>query len=149
MIIETKNKKINLVLRTRKLADIAKRLKGENFENVYFNALKDNNLEALSIIIYILAENEDKTNSFKNNDEVYDFIDDYILENKKGYSQIFAEMAEAINEEGFFNRKMTKAELKEKISNPLSAVNMNDIIKNSAEKAITAVAEKEFQGYKA
>ena len=53
MIIETKNKKINLVLRTRKLADIAKRLKGENFENVYFNALKDNNLEALSIIIYI------------------------------------------------------------------------------------------------
>ena len=80
---------------------------------------------------------------------MYDFIDDYILENKKGYSQIFAEMAEAINEEGFFNRKMTKAELKEKISNPLSAVNMNDIIKNSAEKAITAVAEKEFQGYKA
>ena len=97
----------------------------------------------------MLAENEDKTSSFKNNTEVYDFIDDYMAENDKTYKAIFEEIAEAINEEGFFNSKMTKKDLKDKMSNPLSSMNMNEVIKNSAEKAITKVAEQEFQGYRA
>ena len=83
MILETKNKKINLVLRTRKIADIAKKLDGKNFEDVYFKAMNEFDLEALSKIIFTLAENEDKTNSFKSNADVYDFIDEYMEENKK------------------------------------------------------------------
>ena len=149
MILETKNKKINLVLRTRKIADIAKKLEGKNFEDVYFKAMNELDLEALSKIIFILAENEDKTNSFKSNIDVYDFLDDYMEENKKTYKDIFEEIAEDINEEGFFNSKMTKKELKDKMSNPLSSMNMNEVIKNSAEKAISKVAEEQFQGYKA
>ena len=149
MILETKNKKINLVLRTRKIADIAKKLEGKNFEDVYFKAMNEFDLEALSKIIFILAENEDKTNSFKNSTDVYDFLDNYMEENKKTYKDIFEEIAEYINEEGFFNSKMTKKELKEKMSNPLSSMNMNEVIKNSAEKAIAKVAEQEFQGYRA
>ena len=149
MILETKKQKINLVLRTRKIADIAKKLDGKNFEDVYFKAMNEFDLEALSKIIYILAENEDKTSSFKSNTDVYDFIDDYMEENKKTYKDIFEEIAEDINEEGFFNNKMTKKELKDKMSSPLSSMNMNEVIKNSAEKAIAKVAEQEFQGYKA
>ena len=105
MILETKNKKINLVLRTRKIADIAKKLDGKNFEDVYFKAMNEFDLEALSKIIYILAENEDKTNSFKSNADVYDFIDDYMEENKKTYKDIFTEIAEDINKEGFFTAR--------------------------------------------
>lgn len=149
MILETKNKKINLVLRTRKLADIAKQLSGKNFEDVYFKAMNEYDLEALSKIIYILAENEDKTNAFKNSTDVYDFIDDYMVENKKTYKDIFEEIAEDINKEGFFNSKMTKEQLKDKMSSPLSSMNMNEVIKSSAEKAIAKVAEQEFQGYRA
>ena len=149
MILETKSKKINLVLRTRKIADIAKKLEGKNFEDVYFKAMNEFDLEALSKIIFILAENEDKTSSFKNSTEVYDFIDDYMSENNKTYKDIFEEIAEDINEEGFFNSKMTKKELKGKMSNPLSSMNMNEVIKNSTEKAISRVAEEQFQGYKA
>lgn len=149
MILETKNKKINLVLRTRKIADVAKKLEGKNFEDVYFKAMSEFDLDALSKIIYILAENEDKTNAFKNSTEVYDFIDDYMAENNKTYKDIFQEIAEDINEEGFFNSKMTKEELKDKMSNPLSSMNMNDVIKNSAERAISKVAEEQFQGYRA
>lgn len=149
MILETKNKKINLVLRTRKLVDITKKLNGKNFEDVYFKALNENDVEALSKIIYLLAENEDRTEAFKNNIEVYEFIDDYMFENKKTYSQIFEELAETINNEGFFNSKMTKAQLKDKVSNPLSSMNMNEIIKNSAEKAVTQVATEQFQGFRA
>lgn len=149
MILETKNKKVNLVLRTRKIADIAKQLKGKNFEDVYFKAMNEFDLEALSKIIFILAENEDKTNAFKNSTDVYDFIDDYMAENKKTYKEIFEEIAEDINKEGFFNSKMTKEQLKDKMSSPLSSMNMNEVIKNSAEKAIAKVAEQEFQGYRA
>ena len=149
MILETKKQKINLVLRTRKIADIAKKLEGKNFEDVYFKAMNEFDLEALSKIIYILAENEDKTNSFKNSTDVYDFIDDYMAESKKTYKEIFEEIAEDINKEGFFNSKMTKEQLKDKMSSPLSSMNMNDVIKNSAEKAIAKVAEQEFQGYRA
>lgn len=150
MILETKNKKINLVLRTRKLADIANKLNGKNFEDVYFKAMNEFNLEALSKIIFILAENEDKTSAFKNSTEVYDFIDDYMAENKKTYKDIFEEIAKDINKEGFFNSKMTKEELEGKMSNPLSSMNMDELIKNSAEKAIArAVEEEQFQGFKA
>ena len=149
MILETKNKKVNLVLRTRKIADIAKKLEGKNFEDVYFKAMNEFDLEALSKIIFILAENEDKTNAFKNSTDVYDFIDDYMAENKKTYKEIFEEIAEDINKEGFFNSKMTKEQLKDKMSSPLSSMNMNEVIKNSAEKAIAKVAEQEFQGYRA
>ena len=80
---------------------------------------------------------------------MYDFIDDYMEENKKTYKDIFEEIATDINKEGFFNSKMTKEQLKDKMSSPLSSMNMNEVIKNSAEKAIAKVAEQEFQGYKA
>lgn len=149
MLLQTKNKKINLVLRTRKLADIAKQLDGKNFEDVYFKAMNEFDLEALSKIIFILAENEDKTSAFKNSTEVYDFIDDYKSENKKTYKEIFEEIAKDINKEGFFNSKMAKEELEGKMSNPLSSMNMDELIKNSAEKAISKVAEEQFQGYRA
>ena len=149
MILETKSKKINLVLRTRKLADIAKKLEGKNFEDVYFKAMNEFDLEALSKVIFILAENEDKTSSFNSNADVYDFLDDYMEEKKKTYKDIFTEIAEDINKEGFFNSKMTKEQLKDKMSSPLSSMNMNEVIKNSAEKAIAKVAEQEFQGYRA
>ena len=149
MILETKNQKFNLVLRTRKIADIAKKLEGKNFEDVYFKAMNEFDLEALSKIIFILAENEDKTNAFKNSTDVYDFLDDYMAENKKTYKDIFEEIAEDINKEGFFNSKMTKEQLKDKMSSPLSSMNMNEVIKSSAEKAIAKVAEQEFQGYRA
>ena len=149
MILETKNKKINLVLRTRKIADIAKKLEGKNFEDVYFKAMSEFDLDVLSKIIFILAENEDKTSSFKSQTDVYDFIDDYMEENKKTYKDIFTEIAEDINKEGFFNSKMTKEQLKDKMLSPLSSMNMNEVIKNSAEKAIAKVAEQEFQGYRA
>lgn len=149
MLLETKNKKINLVSRTRKIADIAKRLEGKNFEDVYFKAMKEFDIEALSKIIFILAENEDKTNAFKDILDVYDFIDDYMAENNKTYKDIFEEIAKDINEEGFFNMKMTEEQIQKRISDPLSSMNMDELIKNSAEKAIAKVAAEEFQGYRA
>lgn len=148
MILETKNKKINLVFTTRKIVNISNILKEKNFEDLYFKAMNENDLDALSKIIFVFAEDEAGLKSFKTSEDVYDFIDDYKQEQNKTYQDIFNEMAGIINEEGFFKNKMNKKQLQEKISNPLSGINMNEVIKSSAEKAISKVAEEEaFKGY--
>lgn len=149
MILETKNKTINLVLKTRKIVEIANALKNRNFEDAYFKAVQNNDLDALSKIIYTLAEDNEGKHSFNSSSEVYDFIDDYKKEKGKTYQAIFEELTEVINEEGFFTKKMTKKQLTEMISNPLSGTNMNELVQKSAEKAISKIAEEQFQGFKA
>lgn len=148
IILKTNNKEIRLVFSTRKLVTVSNLLKGKNFEELYFDAMNKNDLEALSKIIYTFAEDETGMKSFKTFDEVYDFVDDYKDESKKTYQDVYTELANAINEEGFFIKKMSKKELQAKISDPLSGIKMEEVIKTSAEKAITKVVENEaFQGY--
>ncbi len=148
MILETKNKTIHLVLKTKKIVEIANTLKNKNFEDAYFKALQDNDLNALSKIIYTLAEDNEGKHSFNSSEEVYEFLDDYRKEKGKSYEDIFKELTEVINEEGFFIKKRSKKELAEMISNPLSGTNMNELIQKSAEKAISRIAEEQFQGFK-
>ena len=145
MNIETKNKKISLVYRTRKIVKITNLLKGKNFEELYFKALTENDVEALSKIIWIFAEDKDSgIDAFNSSEEVYDFLDDYMEEKEKTYQDIFAEIAEDINKMGFFKTKMTTEELESKMKNYM-ALDMNEIVKSSAEKAITNVAQQEFK----
>lgn len=149
MELKTNYKTINLRFTTRKIVKISNLLKGKNFEDLYFKAINENDLDALSKIIFIFAEDEAGVSSFKSSEEVYDFIDDYKQEQNKSYDDIFKEIAEVINTEGFFKTKMSKKQLVEKISNPLSAINMDEIIKTSTEKAMSKVVETEaFNGYK-
>ena len=148
MILEANNKKVNLVYRTRSIVKVTKLLNGKNFEEIYFNALSENNIDALASIILVFGEDNDSgLSAFKNVDEVYDFLDDYMEHSKKTYGDIFKEIAESINAMGFFGSKMTKEELDGKMKTHMS-IDMNEIIKSSAEKAIAGVAEKEFRGYK-
>ena len=144
MIIETKNKTINLVLKTRKIVDIANLLKNKNFEEAFTKSYAICDREALSKIIFKLAENEDDKSVFTTSDEVYDFIDDCRLEGITA-NDLYEKIAEALNEEGFFKKKMSKKELKEMTSNPLSTMNMNDLVQKSAESAMSKIAEKQFQ----
>lgn len=153
MILETKNKTINLVLRTRKIVDISNILKNKNFEEAFTKAYSICDREALSKIIFKLAETEDGKSAFISSDEVYDFIDDCRVEGITA-DNIYEKIAEALNEEGFFKKKMSKKELKEMTSNPLSTMNMNELVQKSAESAMSKIAEQQFQeqqfqGYKA
>lgn len=148
MKLETNNKKVDLVFRTKNIVKVTKKLQGKNFEELYFNAVSENNVEALAEIILIFAEDVNSgLPAFKNSDEVYDFIDDYMEQSNKTYHDIFEIIAESINDMGFFSKKMTAEELREKMKNHMS-IDMNEIVRSSAEKAITKVAEQEFRGYK-
>ncbi len=144
MIIETKNKTINLVLKTRKIVEIANLLKNKNFEEVFTKAYSILDGEALSKIIFKLAEDEEGKSAFASSNEVYDFIDDCRTEGIT-INDLYEKIAEALNDEGFFKKKMNKKELKEMISNPLLTMNMNELIRKSAETAIGEIAKQEFQ----
>lgn len=148
MIIEIKNKKVNLVLKTRKIVEIAKLLENKNFEEAFVKAYSILDAETLCTLIYKLAETEDGFALFKNTDEVYDFIDECRVEGLNA-NELYKRIAEALNEEGFFKKKMSKKELENLTSNPLSTINMNELVQKSAENAMSKIAEQQFQGYKA
>lgn len=144
MIIETKNKTINLVLKTRKIVDIANKMKSKNFEEGFFKAVRENDIDGMSKIIYSLAENDEGKNAFISSTEVFDFLDDYKAETGKSYEDIWKELTEVINEQNFFTKKRTKKELMEIISGPLSAIDMNELIAESAKKAMSKIAEDQI-----
>jgi hypothetical protein len=148
MILETKNKTIKLVLKTRKIVDISNVLKNKNFEEAFTKAYAICDLEALTKMLYILAEDENGKNVFTGSEEVYDFLDEYKKESKSTFVEIYKRIAEELNNEGFFKMKKTKKELEEMISNPLSTINMNELMQKSTEKAMSKIAEEQFQGYK-
>ena len=141
MIIETKNKTINLVLKTRKIVDIANLLKNKNFEEAFKKAYSELDMEALSKIIFKLAEDEDGKSVFETSGEVYDFMDECRADGIT-INDLYGKVAEALNEEGFFKKKMSKKELKEMTSNPLSTMNMNELIRKSAEVAVNKMTEQ-------
>lgn len=144
MIIETKNKTINLVFKTRKIVDIANLLKNKNFEKAFTEAYAQCDYNALSKIIFKLAENENGKSIFTTSDDVYDFIDECKAEGITAFN-LYERIAEALNEEGFFKKKMNKKELKEMTSNPLLTMNMNELVTKSAENAMSKIAEQQFQ----
>ena len=138
MKLSIENKNVELVFTTRKIVNLTKELKEKNLEDLYFRIMNENDIEALARIIYVFAEDKDTgISAFKDINEVYEFMDNYMLSENKTYNEVFNEIAEAINEEGFFKTKMSKAELQEKIS--------NEVIKTSTEKAIAKIAEAEFK----
>lgn len=149
MKLDTKNKSVELVVKTRKIIAISKILKDDKFEDAFFKAVRDCNIEILAQIILILAENGESINPFNGIDDVCDFLDEYIAENKKNYSDIYFMITEVINEKGFFREKMTKKALQERINDIMSSVNYEDIIKKSVEKVAEEAVTEEFKGYPA
>lgn len=143
MIIETKNKTINLVLKTRKIVDIANLLNNKNFEEAFTKAYSILDPEALSKIIFKLAEDENGESSFTKSTDVYDFIDDCRVEGISA-NDLYEKIAEALNEEGFFKKKMSKKELKEMTSNPLLTMNTDKLLEKAVENAANKVVEREI-----
>ena len=142
--LDTKNKKIELKYKTRKIVNITNLLKGKNFEDIYMKAISENDLDALSKIIFIFATDVDNgLDAFKSSEEVYDFIDDYMNETQKSYQDIFREIAEDINEAGFFKTKMSKEDLAKKITNYV-ALDINKIVEASARNVVEKIAEQEM-----
>lgn len=148
MEMKTEAKTIKLVVKTKKIIAIARGLNDDKFEDGFFNAVRENSIEKLANIIMILAETDDNTNPFETLDKVCDFLDEYMEATNKTYADIYMDIAKEINDKGFFSIKMKERELKNKVNDPLSSLNYEDVMKNAVEKMATQVIEDEFKGYK-
>ena len=143
-----KTEKLEIEIRptTRKIVNLTSKLKGKNLSEIYFKAFNDSDLGVLTEIIFTFGEKEGK-NPFNNDiNKVYDFIDEYKVENKLTYEDIYTEIGEMINDEGFFVKKMTKEAFKQKLQDPMSSINMEEIIRNATERVATEQVIAEFKG---
>lgn len=147
MVMKTEKLTIDLVFTTKKIVRLTEELKGKNLSDLYFKALNNSDIKSLATIILAFGELEGKSPFNSDINKVYDFIDEYKKENKKTYEDIYKEIAEVVNEEGFFTKKMTKEELTEKINNPLASLDLEETIKNAANKVATNTMTEAFKGY--
>ena len=147
MELKVKSKAIKLIVKTRKIIAIAREFKDNKFEDGFFTAIRECNIELLTKIILILAETENDKNPFETLDEVCDFLDDYIEGTGKTYTDVYMDIAKEINEKGFFSVKMTEEQLQARVNDVMSSMNYEDIIKKSIEKMATEVVTEEFKGY--
>lgn len=149
MIMKTEKQEINIVIRTRKIAKLTDKLKGNNLNDMFFKGLRDCSPTTLGIFIEAFAEKEDGKPAFGSVLDAYDFIDDYRVATNQTYADIYKELAVAINDMGFFNKKMTEKELKEKIEDQVGEINISEIVQSAVEKEAGTIVHQEFNGYKA
>ncbi len=139
---------IFLVPKTKKVIVLTEKLKAKSLNDLLFKGLNDGNLNVLAIVIQAFAEKEDGSQAFFSLENVYEFIDDYVASNNCSYQQLFEEVIKVTNEMGFLKAKMEETKLNGEIKNPISSIDLNEIIANSAQKAVETIAEEEFRGYK-
>ena len=126
MNLNLKNKKVELIFTTRKIVNLTKDIKEKNLEDLYFKIMNEKNIEALATLINEFAENTDTgLKAFNNIEEVYEFMDSYMLENQKTYDDLFNEnISRKSNSQNSRSRDGRKSEIKqqqevEKIANKL------------------------------
>lgn len=146
-IISVKDKDYKIIPRTRKVVEITEKIKGKNLNEVIFGGLKDNDLKTLAELLKAFTELDNDKVAFNSINAAYDFIDDYMIEKECTISELYKEVIEVVNEMGFFKKKMTAEEIAKEIENPISDINLDQIIQQTAEKAIAEIAQEEFKGY--
>jgi hypothetical protein len=147
MIMMTEQLEIELRFSTKKIINLTERFKTKNLSDLYFKIANEKNEKGLAEIISTFAEKDGKTPFNNDLNKVYDFIDEYKKENNKSYEDIYNDIAEVINDEGFFSKKMTKEELTMLMNNPMSSINMEETMKSVVDKVATEFATNEFKGY--
>ncbi len=149
MILKTEKKEVELRPTTRKIVRITEENKCKNLNEYFFSVLSEKDIKGLATIIFAFAEPVGESKGLASLNDTYDLIDDLRIENNKSYEDLLKDIGEFINDMGFFNKKMTKEELKRMMNDPLVGFDMKKIINSSTEKAVTEVVANEFRGYKA
>lgn len=149
MILKTEKREVELRPTTRKIVRITEENKCKNLNEYFFSVLSEKDIKGLATIIFAFAEPVGESKGLASLNDTYDLIDDLRIENNKSYEDLLKDIGEFINDMGFFNKKMTKEELKKMMNDPLVGFDMKKIINSSTEKAVTEVVANEFRGYKA
>lgn len=150
MILKTEKKEVEIKLKIKDIIKLTKEYKSKNLHTIFFKSLIDGDLNFLTSLIQTFGYVEDEK-ALKTETEACDFIDSYITETQKSIEEIYSELAEVINESGFFIKKMSKEEMKVQMSGVLDIDTdklMKDMIEKTLAEQMKPMIEQEFKGYK-
>ncbi len=145
MLIATKEKEVELKLKTRLMLLLEERLHIEDTQLFWQKAAQAGNIRVLTTAVLILSDG-----ALKKLEDAADLLDAYLEENSEASVQdLYIDLLTEINERGFFGRKMTEAQLEELLEAPV--VQMSEITgrvadKLAAEMAQQAVSERAHGG---
>lgn len=149
MEIFVNEKKLTLNVSMKKIVAVTKKNAGNNFKDLFFKMMNEINFEFLANLINDFYVKEESDYNFNGDiNKVYDFMEEYVSIENNDFEKLYKEMAEAINVKGFFGKKMSQEELEMEINNPLSGININQIVEQSAQSVIKEATAEEFRGYR-
>ena len=131
----------------KKIVAKNKKLKVKNLRDAFFKATNNVDFEFLADILMTLADEETKKEFNGDFNKIYDFMENYVSQNKTDYEELYKLVAEEINDKSFFGKKMTKEELIKQMSNPLADFDISEVMNRTAEKVMGEVVAEEFKGY--
>ena len=94
----------------KKIVAMNKKLKVKNLRDAFFKATNNVDFEFLADILMTLADEETKKEFNGDFNKIYDFMENYVSQNKTDYEELYKLVAEEINDKSFFGKKMTKEE---------------------------------------
>lgn len=149
MEIFVNEKKLTLNVSMKKIVAVTKKNTGNNFKDLFFKMMNEINFEFLANLINDFYVKEESDYNFSGDiNKVYDFMEEYVSIEDNDFEKLYKEMAEAINIKGFFGKKMSPEELSMEMNNPLSGININQIVEQSAQSIIKEATAEEFRGYR-
>ena len=122
MLIATKEKEVELKLKTRLMLLLEERLHIEDTQLFWQKAAQAGNIRVLTTAILILSDGV-----LKKLEDAADLLDAYLDENSEvSVQNLYIDLLTEINERGFFGQKMTKERLKAWLEEP--ALEFNEIV---------------------
>lgn len=104
MDISTRNTNCTLKIGAGRIRDLTIFL-GKNLKNTFNEGMFDNDIDTLAAMLW-------KFGDFKSIGKAEEFIDEWLKENKdKTLQDLYFAIAEAVNEEGFFKKRLKQDEL--------------------------------------
>lgn len=152
MILKTDTKEANIKLKMKDIVKLTETHGKNNLQEFFFESIRNLNLKNLATMILNFSYDEKDEKTFKTETEVYDFLDAYMEKEGKIINEIYKEMADTINNSGFFMKKMTEEELasemKKQVDIDIDAI-VSGMVKDVASEKMKPILEEEFKGYRA
>lgn len=134
MVLTTDNKSIELTYSTRNVVKMLDALGTNDIKTIVFDGLNKMDIRRLAVVIQQLASPRTYTVS-----EIYDFIDEYKANHGCSIKEIYTDIINDLNDNYFFDRKMSPEELAEVVRNPL-ATSMDDVVTQAVKDAVGKIA---------
>lgn len=135
MILTTETKTIELTYSTRNVVKMLDALGTNDIKSIVFDGLNKMDARKLAIIIQQLSG---KNLSVA---EIYDFMDAYKAEHSCSIREIYTNIITDLNDNYFFDQKMSPEKLAELMDNPMITT-MDDVVTQAVRDAVGKIASE-------